>query len=512
MNDTPELSPGARVGGRYEVQRVLGRGAVKVVYLALDVLTRAPVAVAVLHPRPGADPTLGPRFSREARAASALRSPHVVRVLDVGKMDDGTRYMVSEAVLGRGLDEVIAYGAAPAMPAAIWTTEVLEGLIEAHARGILHRDVKPENVLLDPAADHPVGERAKLTDFGLAKVLDNALEGSVVLRTAQGVVMGTADYMSPEQWAGGPVDPRSDLYSTGAMFYELLTGRAPFHASTLREICAGHAIGVVPPFAEHVTAAARAFEPVVRRALAKRAADRFQGADEMRAAIEQVGGFALRAHPAPAEPDDGPFVRAELVTDVGVGPVQLVTVARAVLGRTGHVVLRCVPLDNDNDRRSRTISRRHARIEWRGGAPMLRDLGSVSGTFVNGQPLSSEDAVALATGDVIAVGPHVRLRYDQSATEHGVLPRWARLTRIDAYGRGLLHLLVLHEADIADDADAAIELPRAIAHGERVRVVAAGKHFEVVDAHGARQVISDGATVRLGEATIGFAIEGVAGV
>jgi hypothetical protein len=93
-----------------------------------------------------------------------------------------------------------------------------------------------------------------------------------------------------------------------------------------------------------------------------------------------------------------------------------------------------------------------------------------------------------------------------------VLPRWARLTRIDAYGRGLLHLLVLHEADIADDADAAIELPRAIAHGERVRVVAAGKHFEVVDAHGARQVISDGATVRLGEATIGFAIEGVAGV
>ena len=296
VDDLPE---GTRVAGRYDVVRPLGRGAVKVVYLVYDVLARREVALSLLVPRMGVDTTVGPRFSREARAASVLTSPYVVRVLDVGKTADGTRYLATEAVIGRGLDQVIEHGPAPTFAAAVWTAEVLAALAEAHGRGVLHRDVKPENVMLAPMPTHPVGERAQLTDFGLAKVLDASLEGSVMLRTAQGVVMGTADYMPPEQWLGGAVDPRTDLYAVGAMFHELLTGSPPFRGATLADLCAAHLTAQVAPFARTLPEAVRAYEPVVRRALSKDPRQRFQGADEMRATLERIGTFSI------GSPDSG---------------------------------------------------------------------------------------------------------------------------------------------------------------------------------------------------------------
>ncbi len=500
------LAPGTRVAGRYEVERLLGRGSMKVVYLARDLLSRDHVAVALLDARGGLDPTAGPRFSREARAASVLRSPFVVRVLDVGKTPDGARYLVTEAVLGRGLDEAIAYGPAPAGAAARWTAEVLTALTEAHGRGVLHRDVKPENVLLAPSPSHPFGEVARLTDFGLAKVLDAELEGSVMLRTAQGAVMGTADYMPPEQWLGGPIDPRTDLYAAGAMLYELLTGRTPFRAETLQEMFAQHAVADVAPFGDAVPDEARAYEAVARRALAKRPRDRYQGADEMREALERAGGFRVEAPTMVDARDDGEdFVRAELVTDAGVGPVQLVCARRVVLGRAGHVVLRCVPFTPDNDRRGRTLSRRHARVEWRGGAAYLCDLGSSSGTAVAGQVVPPDaPGAALRHGDVIALGPYVRLRFEHAPTSPGVLPRWARLTRLDAFGAGLVHLMVLTEATLSHVDDAAVRIPEAGA--EEARVVAREGRFELVTRDGVTPV-RDGLRVRLGGATLTFAQE-----
>lgn len=506
------LNPGTRVAGRYEVLRLLGSGAVKHVYLARDLLSRELVAVALLKHVSNGDPTQGPRFSREARAASVLSSPYVVRVIDVGKLDDGERYLVTEAVLGRGLDAAIADGAAPAMSAAIWTTEVLAALTEAHSRGVLHRDVKPENVLLAPTPGHPVGEMARLTDFGLAKVLDTALEGSVMLRTAQGAVMGTADYMSPEQWQGGPVDPRSDLYSVGAMFYELLTGRAPFTANSLRELAAAHVLSAPRPFDEAAPEDARVFEPVVRRALAKRPNERFQGADEMRAAIERIGGFGLATPTIHEAQDDAPLARAEMVTDAGVGPVQIVSATRVVLGRTGHVVPRCVPFNSDNDRRGRTISRRHARLEWRGGAALLFDLRSSTGTSVSGRTIDpASQGVALQHGDEIGLGPHVRLRFEHSPAARGVLPRWARLTRIDPFGAGLVHLLVLTEAEISGDASAAIRLPPQLVSGASLRLIPSQHGFACASGQGASREVSDGTSVRLGEVTVTFAIEAAVG-
>jgi len=508
VDDVDELPSGTRVAGRYEVVRRLGRGSAKVVYLADDLLARRPVALALLVPRADADPTLGPRFSREARAASVLTSRHVVRVLDVGKTAEGLRYLVTEAVIGRGLDDAIADGAAPPMAAAMWTAEVLAALEEAHGRGILHRDVKPENVLLAPDATHPLGEAARLTDFGLAKVLDAALEGSVILRTAQGAVMGTADYMPPEQWAGDAIDPRTDLYAVGVMLYELLTGRCPFRGDTLREICAAHLTASVPDFGGDVSDAARAFEPIVRRALAKRPADRFAGADEMRAAIEAAGGFTIDAGSArEVEVPEGAFARAEMVTDAGVGPVQILVAPRVVLGRAGHVVLRCVPFSPENDARVRTLSRRHARLDWRGGAAFLRDLGSATGTAVNGRRLDPRgEEAALRDGDLIALGPHVRLRFEQAFAMAGVLPGWARLTREDPYGAGLLHLLVLDVAEVSGAVGAAIRLPPGRARDGRL-VLACGDGELVAIAGGGSLPVRDGMTVRVGDVAISFACE-----
>jgi serine/threonine protein kinase len=280
-----KLAAGTVIAGRYAVVRLLGTGSTKQVYLADDRLAATPVALAVLVPTSGArDPTLAARFSREGRAASVLRSPFTVRVFDVGKLGDGTRYLVTEAVLGRGLDAALAGGPVPAVQAARWALHVLAALAEAHGRGIIHRDVKPENVLLAP---FPGGEVAKLTDFGLAKLLDGSLEGSFQLRTAQNILLGTPQYMPPEQWHGHALDGRTDLYAVGVMLYEMLVGRVPFDGRTVAEVCTGHLTSEVPAFPAAVPAAMRALEPVVRCALEKRTTDRFPSADAMREAVER---------------------------------------------------------------------------------------------------------------------------------------------------------------------------------------------------------------------------------
>ena len=362
-----ELTSGSLYAGRYAIVRLLGRGSVKQVYLAFDRLTQTQVALARLAERHGADVSVGARFSREARASSTLTSPFTVRVFDAGKTAAGERYLVSEAVLGRGLDHAVADGPIEPRVAATWAVEVLSALAEAHAKGLVHRDVKPENVMLAPTRGDPIGEVARLTDFGLAKILDQSLEGSVIVHTAAGVVMGTPDYMSPEQWAGAALDGRTDLYAVGVMLYEMLLGRVPFEAPSLPALAALHCHCVVPDFPADAPALAMVYEPIIRRALAKRPEDRWASADAMRAAIESAGAIHLPPPPTLRAliPDDevlDALGHVELMSDVGVGPVQVLATPRLFLGRTGHVVVRCVPQSTDNDRRTRTVSRRHARM------------------------------------------------------------------------------------------------------------------------------------------------------
>lgn len=509
MDDLPS---GTLYAGRYAIVRLLGRGSVKQVYLAYDRLTQTQVALARLAERHGSDASVGARFSREARASSTLTSPFTVRVFDAGKTADGERYLVTEAVLGRGLDQAVADGPVAPEFAATWTAQVLCALSEAHARGLVHRDVKPENVMLSPTQGDRIGEVARLTDFGLAKILDQSLEGSIVLRTAAGVVMGTPDYMSPEQWAGAALDERADLYAVGIMLYEMLLGRVPFEAPTLLALAGLHCHAEVPPFPPDAPPQARAFEPIVRRALAKRPEDRYATAESMRSAVEAAGGIRLPPPPTVRAliPDDEVLHAVgyvELMSDAGVGPVQVLATPRLLLGRTGHVVARCLPPSDENDRRSRSVSRRHACIEWHGGYASIVDLRSASGTSVNGRSLApGREPFRLEHGDEIGLGPHVRFLFEHAPTTAGALPPWARLTRIDRHGAGITHVLVLTEATVACAPDAAIVAPPEASTATLTLRARGGQLVALRDESEMPVALFDGQRWRLGDTTWTVAI------
>jgi serine/threonine-protein kinase len=497
---------GTRVAGRYVVERELGRGATKRVYLARDALTGVRVALALLAREFSGDPMIAARFSREARAASALRSPFIVRVFDVGKLEDQTRYLVLEAVLGRGLDQAMEDGAVEPERAARWALEVLAALHEAHSKGVIHRDVKPENVMLAPT---PGGELAKLTDFGLAKVVDSSLDGSLHLHTAANAVLGTPDYMAPEQWKGSTIDRRTDLYAVGVLLYEMLCGRAPFAAKELPNVYAGHLFALPPPFDPSMPAMALALEPVVRRALEKEPNDRFSTALEMAQAIAQVTGVRVpeEAFALATVRWDVRSLRAELVGDALDGPVTVLSTARVVLGRdaTADERVRCVRASADGidgATQERTVSRSHAAIEWRGGHAWIVDLESTTGTTVDGRALGREP-IELVSGAVIGLGPFVRYRFVHGACERGELPPWARLDRLDPGGAGHAVLLLLgSEAPLSSDASAALVCKTS----ERAVLFVRDGRF-VLGRGGAERTLEDGGdVVFLDGATINVAI------
>ncbi len=502
------LEPNTVVAGRYVIVRPLGQGSMKQVYLANDRLGGTPVALALIIAEGRNDLTLGARFSREGKASAVLRSPHTVRVYDVGKLVDGTRYMATEAVLGRGLDQAMSPGPLEPQVAARFAVHVLAALEEAHRRGILHRDVKPENVLLAPS-DH--GEIAKLADFGLAKVLDVSLEGSQQLHTAQNIVLGTPDYMSPEQWQGSAQDGRTDLYAVGVMLYEMLAGRAPFESQYLHALCIAHCTQPPPPLPAGLPVMAYRLEPIVRRAMQKHPVDRFADAASMRTAIEQIAGVHAEgdASAAPSIPSyPGASSRAELLSDAWQGTLSVVAARELVLGRdpSSHVVVRCLPATDDNSMRTRSISREHARIAWREGRAWLTDLESRSGSSVGTRALAPKETVPLASGDVIALGKNVRLRFDHPAVGDDGLPSWARLTRIDPYGGGQVHVQVIHEATLGAGADAALALAPEVAGGDSLRIVIHESALAAV-IDGAPVRLRDGLSLNAGTAVISVAVE-----
>ncbi len=270
MSSRPSSSMiGTVLSGRYRLEAKLGSGGMSTVYLASDDTLDRPVAVKVMHREMSEQEDQLQRFRQEARAVAKLTHPNVVSVIDAGE-DGGHPYIVFEYVKGETLKQRIGrVGALDTQEAIAYAIEVARGLGVAHGRNMVHRDIKPQNVLIDEEG------RAKLTDFGISRQLEQ--DGV----TATGRVLGTTDYVAPEQAMGKAADPRSDIYSLGVVLYEMLIGQVPFHAESQVGVAMKHVNEELPDVQRRRPEASAAVALVVERATAKDPAERYQTIDEM---------------------------------------------------------------------------------------------------------------------------------------------------------------------------------------------------------------------------------------
>ena len=261
--------------GRYRIIRKLGAGGMADVYLAEDQELGRRVAIKILNDRHAADDSFIERFRREAKNAAGLSHPNIVSIYDRGEAE-GTYYIAMEFLDGRSLKElIVARGPAPVKIAVDYARQILAAVGAAHRHGIVHRDIKPHNVLVG-------GEgRVKVTDFGIAR-------SGASQMTEVGSIIGTAQYLSPEQARGAPVDQTSDLYSVGVVLYEMLTGQVPFTGDTPLEIAMKHLSEVPTPPSELRPEVPHDLDSVVLRALAKEPSERYQSAEEMDADLARV--------------------------------------------------------------------------------------------------------------------------------------------------------------------------------------------------------------------------------
>ena len=261
--------------GRYRIMRKLGTGGMANVYLAEDQELGRRVAIKILDDRHASDDQFIERFRREAKNAAGLSHPNIVSIYDRGEAE-GTYYIAMEYLDGRSLKElIVSRGAAPVKVAIDYARQILAAVRFAHRHGIVHRDIKPHNVLVDAEG------RLKVTDFGIARAGGSQM-------TEAGSIIGTAQYLSPEQAKGAPVDQTSDLYSVGVVLYELLTGVVPFTGDTPVEIAMKHLSAAPEPPSTKRSDIPRDLDLIVMRALAKDPAERYQSAEEMDADLARV--------------------------------------------------------------------------------------------------------------------------------------------------------------------------------------------------------------------------------
>jgi serine/threonine-protein kinase len=267
---------GTLLNARYRLDALVGTGGMSTVYRAFDTVLERPVAIKLMHREVAEESDQLERFRREARAVAQLNHPHVVGVIDAGE-DDRTPYIVLEFVEGETLkDRIRRAGRLPIPEAVAYAIEIARALGAAHARGIVHRDVKPQNVLIDEEGT------AKVTDFGIARTLDQ--EGL----TADGRVLGTTDYVSPEQALGHAVTGQSDLYSLGIVLFEMLAGDVPFHGENQVAVAMKHVREELPDLQMRRPEISSALAAVVDRATARDLQRRYADDAELIADLEDV--------------------------------------------------------------------------------------------------------------------------------------------------------------------------------------------------------------------------------
>ena len=287
------------IGGKYRITRLIGDGGMGAVYEARHEVLGSPVALKFLHAELAKRPGLATRFLQEARVSASIQSPHVTRVTDVDRTADGSPYLVMELLAGESLQDLLDRELKLDRDRSLdFALQILCGLEAAHALGVVHRDLKPDNVFITPSAGGPV---LKLLDFGIAK-LREANEYKKGL-TRPGAVMGTPEYMAPEQlYAADQVDHRADIYSLGAILYEMLSGERPADGDDAPSIIAQVAQGHVKPLNEHVPDLPPALVATVHRALAPNRDDRFSSANEFRVALAPLAGALSHAGRLAATP------------------------------------------------------------------------------------------------------------------------------------------------------------------------------------------------------------------
>jgi tetratricopeptide (TPR) repeat protein len=295
----PVVDPliGAVVGDRYRVVSRIGVGGMGAVYRAEHTMMRRDLAIKVLLPELGGKDEFARRFEREAESASRLQHPNIISITDFGRTGDGSLFLAMEFLAGESLSSVIAAGPLPRDRALKIVRQILRGLEHAHAAGVVHRDLKPDNIMLVERDGQP--DVVKILDFGIAKVTEPTSgnrgggRGGTAL-TQAGVIFGTPEYLSPEQALGEVVDPRADIYAAGVILYEMLAGRKPFESEDKVKIISMH-LAHAPPRIREVSPSVDvpvALEQVVLQALEKSRENRFANAGAFLQALDDAEALA----------------------------------------------------------------------------------------------------------------------------------------------------------------------------------------------------------------------------
>jgi serine/threonine protein kinase len=402
--------PAGTLLGRYELLEPLRIGRLSDVYRARDTSIGRQVAVKVLPPSLAAEPGWLRRFEQEARMVGQLDHPNILSIHDVG-VHEGRPYLVSELLEGETLRERLAVSELPWQKAVAYSIAIAQGIAAAHQKGIVHRDLKPENLFLTKDG------RIKILDFGLARVTpaepsDSSEAQATTLSTATepGLILGTAGYMSPEQVRGQSADSRSDIFSFGAILFEMTTGRRAFRAaSTVETLVAILREEPVFPTSDGPPAAVLR---IVRRCLEKNPQERFQSARDLTYALEEllanpadtesrsVKKPSRRALSSSSSPGDKRRRPADSVSFED-SSFRLLLADREIPLRLGQNV---IGRGRDAAVRlhEKSISRHHARILIQNGEAMLEDLQSKNGTFLHGERVESR--VRLEDGDTFRLG------------------------------------------------------------------------------------------------------------